>query len=145
MFFAQVPHTTTSFTWRIIGFKRLLISITNVVFLIFKWWRIILFFIRYTIPFCPFTWIVWFLNTFFSFDQIFVSLFLLFLRGIRCFPGNSVVTIAPGSDTIERLVLYFLTSIYFGCSMFLPLSEELADEIYLYLFIIFTVSSISII
>ena len=39
MFFAQVTNTTISLTWRIIRTTRLLNSITNVVFLIFKWWR----------------------------------------------------------------------------------------------------------
>ena len=42
MFFLQVTCTTISFNWRIIGTTSLLISITNVVFLIFKWVRVLL-------------------------------------------------------------------------------------------------------
>ena len=97
MFFSQVPHTTISFTWRLIVTMHLLISIINVIFLILKWWSffcIMFFFIRYSIFVCPFTWVVWFLNTFFSFNCVRVFLLLL-LQGIRYLSENSLITLAP--------------------------------------------------
>ena len=58
--------------------------------------------------------------------------------------SDTVVTLAPGLDILERLGLSLLTFIYFGCSMLVLLSDKLADEIYLDLFIHFTVSSVSV-
>ena len=58
--------------------------------------------------------------------------------------GNTVVTIAPGLDILERLGLSLLTFISFGCSMLLLLSDKLACEIDLDLFIVFTVSYVSV-
>ena len=58
--------------------------------------------------------------------------------------GDSVVTLDTGPDISEILGLYFLTSIYFGCSMLVLLSEKLSDEIDIDLFIVFTVSSVSV-
>ena len=66
------------------------------------------------------------------------------MQRIRCLSGDSVVTLATGTGIPERLVLYFLTYIYLGCSMLVLLSEKLADEIELDLFIVFTVSSVSV-
>ena len=56
--------------------------------------------------------------------------------------GDTVVTLSPGIYILERLGLSLLTFIYFGCSMLVLLSDELADEIDLDLFIVFTVSSV---
>ena len=82
MFFAQVSHTTIIFTWIIIRTMSLLISITHVLFLILKRWRCFFrtncFYIRYTILFCPFNCVFWFLNTLFSCDRSVIS-FLPFI------------------------------------------------------------------
>ena len=43
--------------------------------------------------------------------------------------GNTVVTLAPGLDPLERLGLSLLTFIYLGFSMLIILSDKLADEI----------------
>ena len=61
---------------------------------------------------------------------------------MRCLSGDTVVTLAPGLDILERLGLSLLTFIYFGCYMFVLLLDKLADEIDLDLFIIFTLSSV---
>ena len=50
--------------------------------------------------------------------------------------GDKVVTLAPGLDILERLGLLILKFIYFGCSMLVLLSNKLADEIDLDLFIV---------
>ena len=78
---AQVTHTNISLTWRIIVTIRILISITNLVSLIFKWWRFfgLFLYIRYTILFCPFTLVVWYLNTSFTFYRSFQSIFSFIL------------------------------------------------------------------
>ena len=55
-------------------------------------------------------------------------------------PEDTVVTLAPGLDILERLGRSLLTFISFGCSMLVLLSDKLADEIYLDLFIVFTAS-----
>ena len=57
--------------------------------------------------------------------------------------SNTVFTLAPGLDILKTLVWLLLTFIYFGCSMLVLLSDKLADEIDLDLFIVFTVSSVS--
>ena len=67
----------------------------------------------------------------------------IFLKGYF-FSGDTVVTLAPGLDILERLGLSLLTFIYFGCSMLVLLSDKLADEIDLDLFSVFTVSSVSV-
>ena len=70
VFFAQVPYTTISCTWIIVRTMRLLISITNVVFLIFKWWGCFLwifFLCQVYYSLLPFYMGCLFLNTFFSF------------------------------------------------------------------------------
>ena len=101
-------------------------------------------FVMYTILFFPFTLVVWFLNTLFSFYQSVQSLFILFLRGIRCLSCHSAVTLASGPYIPERLGLSFLTSISFGCYMLVLLSEKLTDEKDLDLFIVFTESYVSV-
>ena len=58
--------------------------------------------------------------------------------------GDSVITLAPSLYIIEILGLSFLTSIYFVWSMLVFLSDKLADEIDLDLFIVFTVFSVSV-
>ena len=58
--------------------------------------------------------------------------------------GNLLDTHAPCPDIPERLGLSFLISISFGFSVLVLLSEKLADEIELDLFIVFTVSSVSV-
>ena len=82
MFFGQVSRTTISFTWRIIRTTSFLISITSIVYLIFKWKECLFwttsFKIRYTILFCPFTWVDWFSNTSF-FCNLSVWSFLSFI------------------------------------------------------------------
>ena len=57
---------------------------------------------------------------------------------------NTVVALGPGVDTLKILGLSLLKFISFNCSMLLLLSENLADEIDLGLFIVFTVSSVSV-
>ena len=59
--------------------------------------------------------------------------------------GDTVVTLSTGLDTLEILGLSLLTFICFGCSMSVLLSDKLANEIELDLFIVFTVSSVSFI
>ena len=57
---------------------------------------------------------------------------------------DTLVTLAPGLDILERLGLSLLAFISFGCYVLVLLSDKLADEIYLDLFIHFTVSSVSV-
>ena len=148
MFLVQVPRTTISFTWRIIGTTSLLISTTNVVFLIFKWCRcfylIIYFYIRYTIPFCPFNWVVWFLILYFPAIEVSGVSFILSLRGIRYLSDVTLDKTSPCTDLPEIPGLSFLISISFGFSILELLSNELDDEIDLDLFTDFTVSSVSV-
>ena len=59
--------------------------------------------------------------------------------------GKTDITLATGLDIIERLVLSLLMFISFGCSMLVLLSDKLADEIDLDLFIVLTVSYVSVI
>ena len=59
--------------------------------------------------------------------------------------GNTVDTLDPGIDIVERLGLSRLLFIYFGYSMLVLLSYKLSDGIDLNLFIFKTVSSISVI
>ena len=148
MFFTQFFCTTISFTWRIIGFTCPLISTAKLFFLIFKWWRcfslIMFLFVRYNILFTLLlvlsgSWIIYF-----SLIKVSKVFFLLSLQGICCLSGDSVVSLDPGIDILEILGLSLLTSIYFGCSMFVLLWDKLADEIDLALFIYFTVSYISV-
>ena len=54
--------------------------------------------------------------------------------------GDTVVTLAPGLDILERLGLSLLTFISFGYSMLVLLSYKIADEIDIDLFSFFTVS-----
>ena len=147
VFFVQVPCTTISLTWRIIGTMSLIIVITNAVFLIFKRYRCFIlfyFYIRYTILFWSFTWVVYFLNTSFSFYRISWSFFPLFLLGIRCLSVFTIDKLFPCPDIPERLELSFLISLSLGFSILVLLSDKLADKIDLYLFTDFTVSSISV-
>ena len=58
--------------------------------------------------------------------------------------GDTVVTLSPGLDILEILGLSLLAFIYFGCSLLILLSNKLADEIDLDLFIVFTFSSVSV-
>ena len=85
------------------------------------------------------------LFSFFHLIQFFEIVFLLILQGIRSLYGNTVVIIAPGLDILERLWLSLLTFIYFGCYMLKLLWDKLADETYLDLFGVLTVSSFSFI
>ena len=71
--------------------------------------------------------------------------FLLFLQWISCLSGVTLDTLAPCPDIPERLGLSFLMSISLGFSILVILSDKLADEIYLYLFTYFNVSSVSVI
>ena len=68
-------------------------------------------------------------------SEVFV---LLSLQVIHCLSVNTVITLAPGLDIIEIFGLSLLTFISFGCSMFVLLSDKLADEIYPDLFIVKT-------
>ena len=79
-----------------------------------------------------------------SFTLIEVSevFFILFLRGICCLSGVTLDTLSPCTYIPERLELYFITSISLGFSILAILSDKLTDEIDLYLFTDFTVSSI---
>ena len=146
MFFAQVPHTTISWTRRIIATTRLLISMINIVFLIFKCWRCFFgLFCTLGIPSyftlllgLSGTWIIYF-------SPIKVSkVFLKFLWIIGCLFGDSLVTIDTCTDISERLGFSFLISISLVFYTLLPVSDNLADEIYLYLFTDFIVSSVSV-
>ena len=58
--------------------------------------------------------------------------------------GDTVFTLDPGLDILEKLVLSLLTFISFGCSMLILLSDKLADETYLDLSSVFTVSYVSV-
>ena len=58
--------------------------------------------------------------------------------------GDTVVILAPCLYINETLGLSLLTFIYFGCSILVLLSDKLADEIDLDLFIVFTVSYVSV-
>ena len=61
--------------------------------------------------------------------KVYGIFFLLILQGKRCLSDDTVITLAPGLDIIERLGLSLLTFIYFGCSMLVLLLDKLADEI----------------
>ena len=147
MFFDQVSGTTTSFTWRIIRNTSLLISITNVVFPIFKQWRYFLtnFCTSGIIPSFALllglsgSWILYF--PVIEMSEVF---FLLFLQGIRFWSGVTIYKLSPCTDITERLELYFLISISLGFSILVLLSDKLADEIDLDLFTIFTVYSVPV-
>ena len=65
------------------------------------------------------------------------------LRGIRFLSIDTVVTIDPGLDILERIGMLLLPSISFGCSRLILLSDKLAYEIDFDLFSVFTVSSVS--
>ena len=139
MLFSQVYFTTISFTWRIIGFTCCLSSTANVVILIFKWWRCF-FGLCILSSFALLlglsgSWIIYF-----TLIKVSKVLFLLSLRGIRCLYGDTVVTLAPGLYILELLGLSLLTFLSFGCYMLVLLSDKLACEIDLDLFIVFTVS-----
>ena len=73
MFFVQVSYTIISFTWWIARTMSLLISFTFLVYLIPKLCRCFFrnssFCIRYSILFCPFPRVDWFLNRLFSNDR----------------------------------------------------------------------------
>ena len=58
--------------------------------------------------------------------------------------GYTLVILATGLDILERLGLSLLTFISFGCSMLILLSDKLADETYLDLSSVFTVSYVSV-
>ena len=58
--------------------------------------------------------------------------------------SNTVVTLAPGLEILERLGLSLLTFISFVCSMLVLLSDKLADEIDLDIFVVFTVCYFSV-
>ena len=62
--------------------------------------------------------------------------FILFLQVIRCLSGVTCGTLSPCPDITERPGLSFLIYISLGFSILLILSEKLADEIDLDLFII---------
>ena len=79
--------------------------------------------------------------TFIKVSEIFFPLILL---GKRYLSINTVVTLAPGLEILDRLGLSLLTFISFGYSMLIILSDKLADEIDLDLFIYFTVYSVSV-
>ena len=58
--------------------------------------------------------------------------------------SNTVVTLAPGLEILERLGLSLLTFISFGCYMLVLLSDKMDDKVDLDLFIVFTVSYVSV-
>ena len=131
MFFTHVTRTTISFTWIIIGTMILLIIITNVIFLVFKRWRYffdIFFYIRYTILFCPFTWVIWFLNNFSTLIEVSEVLFILFLQGIRCLSVVTLDTISPCTDIPESLELPLIISISLDFYILVLLSDKLAEK-----------------
>ena len=148
MFFSQVPRTTISFTWRIKRSTSLLISIINLVFLIFKWCRcfisiyfstsVILFYFALLLGLSG-SWIL-------SIPVIELSevFFLLFLRGICCLSGVTLDTLYPCTYIPERLGLSFLISIYLGFSILVLFWYKLADEIDLDLFTAFNMSYVSV-
>ena len=123
MFFAQVPRTNISFTWRIIGTISLVISITNILFLFFKrvkcFYIIIFFYIRYTILFFPFTWVVLFLNNLFSCDRsVWSFLFPVLARNtlfISCYTWYTLYMSRHARNTwIFVSNIYFFGFSYFG-------------------------------
>ena len=139
MFFAQFSCTTISFTWIIIGFTCLLISTTNVVFPILKWWRCFFYIFLHQVyyPILLFYLGCLVLEYFLFFIKVSKVFFLFSLQGIHCLAGNSLVAVAPSLDILERPGLSFITSVYFFCDVLLLLSDKLADEIDLDLFIVF--------
>ena len=58
--------------------------------------------------------------------------------------GDTVVILDPCLNILERLGLSPITYIYFGCSVLTLLSDKLADDIDLDLFIYFAVFSVSV-
>ena len=76
--------------------------------------------------------------------KVYEIFFLLILKGERFLSDDTVVTLSPGLDILERLGLSLLTFIYFGCSTLILLSDKMADEIDFDLFRFFTVSSVSV-
>ena len=126
MFTSQVSCTNISITRRIIKFTCLLISITYVVYLIFKWWRCFLLCFISSMILSSFalllglsgSWILYFL--FIKVHEIF---FLLILRGVRSLSGNTVVILAPCLDILDILGLSLLTFINFYFSILALLSD----------------------
>ena len=98
--------------------------------------------ISYTIIFWPFTWVVWLLNTFLYFDQSLWNVLDFNLARDTLFVWQYSRYTCSRLDILERLGLSLLTLIYFGCYLLVLLSDKIADEIYLDLLIVFTVSSV---
>ena len=121
MFFFQFYHATISFTWRIIGTMSRLISITFVVYLIFKQWGCFFWTDFSTSGIAPSfsllpgltgSWI-------FSFPMIKVSrvFFLFFLIVIWCWSEVTLDTISICPDKTEILKSLLLISISEGFSI----------------------------
>ena len=145
--FYQVTRTTISFTWRIIGTTSLLISTTNVVLLIFNWWRCFLFVFSTSGIISYFALLLglsgfWIL--YFSVIKVSEVFFLLFLQRIHCLYSVTLDTLYPWPDIPERIELSFLTSSSLVFPILVILSDNMADEIDLDLFTDFTVSSVSV-
>ena len=139
--------TTISIARRIIKFTCLLIITTNAVLLILNGGGVFFgfcFFVNDTIHFFPFTWVFWFLNTLFSFDQSFWNFISFNLARDTLFAWRCSFIIAPCLDILETLGLSLLIFIYFGCYILVILSDKLVDEIELVFFSGFTVSSFSV-
>ena len=97
------------------------------------------FLINDTIHFCFLTWVVQFLNTFFSFDQNKFNL----ARDTIFFLENTVVILDPCIDILETLGLSLITFISFGCFILSLLSDKMADKIDLVFQWFYCVSSFS--
>ena len=82
-----------------------------------------------------------------SYSLIGVSefLFIIFLRGLRCLSGVTLDKISPCLNIPKSLELSLLTSLFWGFSILVLFSDNLTDEIDLYLLTDFTVSSVSVI
>ena len=121
MFFGQVSRTTISFTWIIIGTMSLLISITSLVYLIFKRLR------------C-FFWTPFSTSGILSYFELLLGLtgswilsvpvikvsevfFLLLFRGIRCWYQVTLNTLSPCPDKTEIPKSSLLISISDGFSI----------------------------
>ena len=100
--------------------------------------------IRYTMLFCPFTWVVWYLNNLFYFDQIFWNCLTFNIARDTLFVGKYCRYTCSRSRHNWKTWIVFSNIYFFGVFYFGTFSDKLADEIDLGLFTVFTVYSVSV-
>ena len=98
----------------------------------------------YTILFCPFTWVVWYLNTFFSFDRSVWSILSFVLAGNTLFIWWLDRYNCSISRHTRKTWIVFSNTYFFGFFYFGTFIRKTDDEIDLDLFSFFTVYSVSV-